>query len=234
VQVAEVLDCIYSQYALSRGKTRWGDKTPRNIEFYSEITDLFPTAKFLIIIRDCRDVALSLRDVRFGHISAISSATRWANDARRALALQAAYPTQVQITRYEDLLTKPDETLQTMMEFLALRSDVDLQRLYLNHDDDVTHSKSSLYRQPITAQHVGRWRQKISRRDLAICEQIAGSELRRFGYSVELPSTDITPYTIQLGLLKDKLSRLYNVTYLQNYLGFSRLAARRLLEGCVG
>lgn len=45
---------------LNTGKTRWLEKTPQNLLYMNELQDLFPTAKFIHIIRDGRDVAASI------------------------------------------------------------------------------------------------------------------------------------------------------------------------------
>jgi hypothetical protein len=234
VEARDILAEIYSQYASRRSKRVWGDKTPRNIEFFSEITALFPNAKFLIVVRDCRDVFLSLREVKFGKLSAASAALRWRNDARTACLLTTKYPDKARVIRYEDLLQKPKEVLPEILSFFELRGDVDLEALYLRHDDDVKHSKSSLYKQPISPKNLDRWRSKISPRDLTVCEAVAGPEMKMLGYELRLENPRIASYTLALHRIGDKISRLYNRTFLENYIGFSKLAARRMLEQVVG
>ena len=234
VEARDVLAEVYAHYARCRNKRAWGDKTPRNIEFFSEITSLFPNAKFLIVVRDCRDVFLSLREVKFGKLSAASAALRWRTDARRARFLATEHPDKVRVIRYEDLLQRPKEMLPEILSFFELRGDVDLEDLYLRHDDDVKHSKSSLYKQPISPKNLDRWKTTISQRDLAICEAVAGSEMKMLGYEPRLENPRIASYVLALYRIGDKLSRLYNRTFLENYIGFTKLAARRILEQVVG
>ena len=55
---------VYELYAKKHGKPRYGDKTPRYSIDIPLLTSLFPEARFIHIIRDGRDVSLSLMDVR--------------------------------------------------------------------------------------------------------------------------------------------------------------------------
>ena len=53
------LRAFYGLYAERAGKPRWGDKTPIYVEHMREIGAALPEARFIHLIRDGRDVALS-------------------------------------------------------------------------------------------------------------------------------------------------------------------------------
>ena len=53
------LRAFYGLYAERAGKPRWGDKTPIYVEHMREIAAALPEARFVHLIRDGRDVALS-------------------------------------------------------------------------------------------------------------------------------------------------------------------------------
>ena len=63
--VADGLRAFYQLYAARFGKSRWGDKTPLYCMHVQSIAALLPEAHFVHIIRDGRDVALSLRPMWF-------------------------------------------------------------------------------------------------------------------------------------------------------------------------
>src|SRR3954467_15293371 len=50
---------VYAVYAEERGKPRWGDKTPMYMQNLRLLKRLFPDARFVHLIRDGRDAALS-------------------------------------------------------------------------------------------------------------------------------------------------------------------------------
>ena len=62
----DVARAFYRQYAARFGKKRLGDKTPSYAFHIAAISRLLPEARFIHLVRDGRDVALSLRDVWFG------------------------------------------------------------------------------------------------------------------------------------------------------------------------
>ena len=62
----ESADAIFAAHCRSqqaaRGKTVWGEKTPRHVFRSKDILGAFPTAKLLVMIRDPRGVVASYRD----------------------------------------------------------------------------------------------------------------------------------------------------------------------------
>ena len=59
----DLVRCLYRLYAESQGKPRYGNKTPRHVIFTPQLAAMFPEARFVHIVRDGRDVALSLLEV---------------------------------------------------------------------------------------------------------------------------------------------------------------------------
>ena len=65
------------------GKARWVEKTPRHIYRVGEILRYFPEGKVVLMLRDGRDVACSIRD-RYGSLEA--GVSRWMEDNRAGQA----------------------------------------------------------------------------------------------------------------------------------------------------
>ncbi len=58
--VEEVNRAIYEELARAKGKHVWGDKTPEYGFYMGLIRELWPEARFVHVVRDGRDVALSM------------------------------------------------------------------------------------------------------------------------------------------------------------------------------
>ncbi len=72
---ADVLRTFYGLCAAARGKPRWGDKTPGYVKRMRPIAAGLPEARFVHLIRDGRDVALSRRGP--GHGRRTSRSRTW-------------------------------------------------------------------------------------------------------------------------------------------------------------
>ena len=120
---ADAIRAFYRLYATQHGKPRWGDKTPLYCLHLDTIQTFLPEARVLHIIRDGRDVALSVRGLWFtpGH-DMESIARDWCVriETARRLSRHCRYYLEV---RYEDLVRNPHQMLLRICEFLALSYD---------------------------------------------------------------------------------------------------------------
>jgi hypothetical protein len=85
---ATLLHALYRAYARQHGARRWGDKSPIYADHVSGLATLFPSAQFVHIMRDGRDVALSMlkayRALRFFYIDLGYAALSWHRRVRQA------------------------------------------------------------------------------------------------------------------------------------------------------
>ena len=109
-------------YAESQGKPRWGDKTPAYMLAVQRIGRTLPEARFIHLIRDGRDVALSqsARAINEQPPPA-EQAARWVKRIRKsreqAETLKGARYVEA---RYEDLVRDPEPVLRRICEFVDL------------------------------------------------------------------------------------------------------------------
>lgn len=180
----------FDMATLINGKKRWVEKTPkhiRSIEFLKEVT---PAARFIIIIRDGRDVALSIKK-RMGSVE--FGAQRWVNDNLQGEAYWK--DDSVKVIRYEDLVEKPRVILEEVLGFL----DESFEPECLNFHEkpksyysenvecppDATQEHHKQYRnwqinQPLFDGR-GKWKQ-LSVDDRKIVKAVANQKLIEYGY----------------------------------------------------
>jgi hypothetical protein len=186
-----VVAAPFEAYAARHGKPRWGDKTPHYVNHVDHLLRLWPGARFVVLVRDGRDVALSLRRMPFGPNNAWAAAQWWARGIRAGAQAQRSHPDAVLTIRYEDLAQRPAEEVRRVCAFLGLSYSDDM--LALEHVDPARIVPDQAAWFPtlfdgINTSAVGRWRREMGARDRRIFAELAGAELEQLGYEVE-PAT---------------------------------------------
>lgn len=179
------LGAPFVAYARREGKARWGDKTPAYIAHVDGIAAIWPDARFLVLVRDGRDVALSILGVPFGANNVWAAARSWADAIRRGREAAVRYPERVLTVRYEDVVTDPERHVTTICDFLGLTYDRDMLAIERSDRSKVVEDQSDWFASiwsGITPAAVGKWRTEMSPRQQAVFERVAGRELAALGY----------------------------------------------------
>lgn len=120
----DTIRAFYGLYAERAGKERWGDKTPRYVTTLAKLGRAVPEARFVHMIRDGRDVALStnrrLVELRGSRpVPAERMAKRWRHRILSARGVAQVADRYLEI-RYEDLVRDTETTLRRVCEFVDL------------------------------------------------------------------------------------------------------------------
>jgi hypothetical protein len=166
--------------------TYFGEKTPRHLNHVHKIIDLYPDAKIIAIIRDGRDVALSLTEVPWGPKSYYHNLDRWLRDYRCYQRLLRDATIDVLDVRYEDLTTRPVETLQRLTDFLDLPYEPSMAEGNAKNADIPERELGWKARATATIDRsrVARWRKELSEEQIACVERWGGDALRLLGYEL--------------------------------------------------
>jgi hypothetical protein len=184
------LEAPYRAYATREGKSRWGDKTPYYLAFVDRIVDVWPEARFLEVVRDGRDVALSVIPLPFGANNVWAAARVWAAGIRLGQGARRRYPGQVLTVRYEDLVSAPEEHVRRICDFLAMTYRDEMLHIEETPKDKIVGDQREWFSkiwQGINQTSVGKWRTKMSRDDQRLFVAVAGRELELHGYEVDVP-----------------------------------------------
>lgn len=186
-------------------KVRWVEKTPHHIHHIGALLDRFGDGRVIVMMRDGRDVACSLRD-RSGDFAA--GVRRWLDD--NAAAAPFVGNRRVLFVRYEELVTDRERQLRRVCDFLdepyepgLLSHHVTPFRFYGRYEHSrrfaaqidamrdrpasVAGSDHRLYRSWQARQPVfdgrERWVDELSTADKAHFKELAGDALVRYGYA---------------------------------------------------
>ncbi len=117
--LAAMLESLTAQRADRVGAPRWVEKTPRHLEVPELITDTWPAARIVRIVRDPRDAAVSLTKVPFGTPSLLTNLSVLAR-MNEAAADFYRESDRVLTVRYEDLVAEPERELRRICEFIGV------------------------------------------------------------------------------------------------------------------
>lgn len=185
--VAGVVDAVYADYAAAKGKARWGDKSDY-LDRMHVLHQMFPAAKYIHIIRDGRDVALSVMKLSWGPNDVVRAAEWWDSHlwlARRIGAILG--PERYLEVRYEQLVADPAGELQRVCAFLG----EDYSPAMLDYAGGaaaaIPSDTRALHHGVDTApyqQRVFAWKREMHPADVALFNRHAGRMLTEVGYDV--------------------------------------------------
>jgi len=120
---AEFVEAILKYYASPNGlenwksNTIWGDKTPSYLRHLDLLNSFFPQSKFIHIIRDPRDRALSV-NLTWG--KSMERATElWRREIKNASKWKLKKDRYLEI-KYEDLINDAESVLKLICDFLEI------------------------------------------------------------------------------------------------------------------
>lgn len=125
---ATVLEYIFRTFAPDQGYESfiWGDKTPGYILHYDLLKKIFPHARFVHIIRDPRDYALSVNNA-WGR-SMFRAAQRWHETMQKIRSKPKGDHEYLEVF-YEGLLDDPAKVLAQICEFAGETYEEDMPTL---------------------------------------------------------------------------------------------------------
>lgn len=179
----DAVRALFGLYAEAQGKSRYADKTPQYVMSIPLLAELFPEAKFIHIIRDGRDVALSALDVDFGPRGIGSAALSWKDFVGEGRQAGERLGTRYCEVRYEEILESPESTLASLCEFIDLAFDPAMLR-YFERSEKIAAPAAWSRRHVLLPPTKGLrdWRTQMPPRDVGIFESLAGDLLEELGY----------------------------------------------------
>ena len=116
--IATMLESLTVQHAERAGKARWVEKTPRHLLMLEQLRELWPDAHIIRLVRDPRDVAVSLAGMPFATDSVVANLIRVDHDDRLSRGFVGRDERTMSL-RYEDLLADPEAELRRVCAFVG-------------------------------------------------------------------------------------------------------------------
>lgn len=181
-------------------------KNPQMTRYFPEVHELIDDAKFLVIVRDPRDTIVSIMEVARKQMEAGQETiyTKMRNDMKQMSIYYGSYYAPIfnrsipslkrntLLLRYEDLVSDVSGVVAEIARFTGLRlTDFDPDAEWRRSSIDSERRKDSpvlspwrteLRGKPISSQRIGRFRERLTRDQVAIIERECADYFRGFGY----------------------------------------------------
>lgn len=172
----------------SEDKQVWvvGDNTPRYVYLLYWLRKWFPGCRFVFMLRDPRDVCASMQDVRFGSGHPMVVGNEWVDRLRIWREFQAAVSGVGTLTiHYESFVAEPEKEVSRLLSFLGLQGASQIVNSFQSQraSCDIRLAHHANLRRPINVDSIGRFRMKLTNRDLTLVEKVAGNTMIKEGYS---------------------------------------------------
>jgi hypothetical protein len=205
-----VLEYIYQEYAKSKGKVRWGDKSSY-LDDLPHVNELFPDAKFIHIIRDGRDVARSVLKMPWGPTDLIAAANWWSDNVRVCRRMGAILGKERYTeVLFEELIQNTEGELQRLCEFIDEEYSPIMLEYYKNAERSIPLEMRAQHYNTNTAPQKSRtfsWKKEMNSSDIKIFDRFGGQMLEELGY--ERPELKVNKIKIMLKLLRIAISKFY-------------------------
>ena len=197
VSYSSFVNAIFDLYGKGQGKRLVGDKTPSYLRHIPTLHALWPQSKFVHLIRDGRDVCLSILNwKRGGRITGrfatgsedpVSTTALWWK-WNVTLGREDGAPLEPDLyheVHYEALVSEPANECETICDFLNLPYDEGMLRFHERLPDPRFYVKQKKWRPIVTG--LRDWRAEMSAEDLERFEAVAGDLLQELGYERAIP-----------------------------------------------
>lgn len=175
---ADIVDGVVLKRKVLQSGHQWGDKTPHYLGDLTILTSTFPEAKYIYIVRDGRDVALSLLEKPWGPNNIYKCAEYWSSlNNQEQLIKELEDRNQLHFVKYEDLLENTRDRILEIYDFLG---------------ESISEGELSSLVESVQANNYDKWKTELTPMQLRIFEAIAKDELTAFGYEVINQSSKVT------------------------------------------
>jgi Sulfotransferase family len=190
-----IFNLLVKNYLLKKNKSRFCEKTPQHIQNVAEILRIYPHAKIILMIRDGRDTVNSLLKMPWRPKGLLNNARFWSNYIK--IGKRESLRPEVLTIKYENLLERPRDVLQSICNFLGEsfeESLLDDSREPDNLFSAWEASWKNKSKQELDITRINAWTRELSQDDQIILDWLLHKDLIDLGYHSDLPKLKLRHY----------------------------------------
>jgi len=193
INYSDIVNKLCLLRANKRGRNAWGDKTPRYIFDLDILDQLFPEAKYIFLVRDGRDVALSLLRMPWGANNIYCCAEYWRRCNRpNAVLDKLNSQNRLYVLRYEDLLHHAERIMPVVFSFI--------HEPY--NEAEIMHLLKGIQKD-----NCNKWKKNMKKRQVKLFELIAANTLKKFGYETRYGESNVNKFIASFYHFHDSFMR---------------------------
>jgi len=188
--IKHLLDFLFESEALAHNKDHLFIKENKLYEFFPFLLLHYPESKYVFLVRDPRDMALSWKKNPTHPGGVVAAARQWKEDQQQSLknAQLLNLSKKVITVHYEELISNTEAVIKEVVEFLGLH----FEEMMLNYyNDELTQKNATL--QPawenlsknVMTENFNKYRNELSEQEIKIIEKICYFEMKFLGYPPE-------------------------------------------------
>ena len=191
-----LLRAIFENEARANGKNALFIKELWTHKYISFLDWCFPDAKYVYLVRDPRDMALSWRNNPVHPGGVVAGARQWnADQSSTAINFKALYDAgRAVVVRYEDLVSDSEKSLRKICKLLGLEYSEEMLAFHKNQLTQDNAGKNPLWKnlsKEVMSDNFNKFKKELTAFEIAAIEVTCWSTLRYFGYKPVTPIEDL-------------------------------------------
>lgn len=199
---AKLGEIVYVFYGEQKGKKAKviADKNNYYINHFNDLNEIWPDAKYILVIRDGRDVACSYLNIETlvtnsPYKPKLSTdiktiAKEWLTNNQNVLSfLESLNNNQFMVIRYEDFVTNSELYLTKVCNFLGLNFESNMLNYYIKNAKEQDEPLSSLDWKKKTLEkpdkdNIGKYKMELEKQSIEEFNTTATDLLQKFNYEI--------------------------------------------------
>lgn len=184
-----LVEWLVKMYGKKVGKSNprfWIDHTPLNIRYAATLSELFPEAKMIHLVRDGRGVASSVIPLDWGPNTVTKAAHWWVEHVAYGLAVESSLEeNQIMRVRYEDMISNPEATLRELCSYLEIDYQPEIIKARGFKVPSYQSAEHALIGKEPDRNRLNAWEKELTPRQVEIFEGLTFDFLRYLGYPLK-------------------------------------------------
>jgi hypothetical protein len=171
----------------------WGIKDPQFTDYIDRLENLFPTAKYVVIVRDPRAVVSSYLKNRWGlATNAYTGGQKWRREVMSQRLFMEANKDRVIAIRYEDLINDLEAQVEKVCAFFGVVVEAEMLSYYKNKANYSLNASNKETNKAPDAKHVAKWKRSLTPYQINVIETVADDEMTIWGYEKVGENVDVS------------------------------------------